>query len=382
MVIGIDNISPGLSTGGSTLGGMRSFLADLIEGLPLANPDLEFALFTPAWADPLPVRIPDNCRIVLCDVPVSRPGRVAYEQLALPRIIRKANVGFWLGTHNTLPRSEGWKSAVIIQSLQCFTQPQAFGAIRRHYLRSAIKVALRRADFIVALSNHSRDQLVHLSRVSSGKMVVMPHWLPRSFRLGVEAERGGHSSPELPAGVRTPYILCVSAFYRYKNILRLVKAFADVKLSFPEVSLVLAGAETPELTHSEVRNLARSLGIEKSVVLAGRVDDRFMPGLYQNAAVVAMPSLDETFGLPVLEALHYGRPILTSRASPMAEVAGSAALLVDSTDEQSIADGLSKLLAAPELSVRLGQNGHTEMARFAYSPSIARYSDLIRRGIQ
>ncbi len=382
MVIGIDNISPGLSTSRRTVGGMRNFLADLIEGLSLANPDLEFVIFTPAWADPFPIRIPDNCRFRLCDVPKFRLGRVAYEQLVLPGIIRKSKAGFWFGMHNTLPRSEGWKSAVIIQSLQCFTQPEAFGSIRRHYLQRATQVALRRANYIVALSNHSRDQLVRLSEASSGKIVVLPHWLPRSLRMETEGPGGGNDNSEILDGIRMPYILCVSAFYRYKNILRLVKAFANVRFRFPGTALVLAGAETPELTHSEVRNFARSLGVDNSVVLAGRVDDRFMPGLYKNAALVAMPSLDETFGLPVLEALHYGCPIVTSANSPMAEVAGSAALLVDATEEKSIADGISALLADPELSARLGRNGKTEAARFAYPPAIRKYSDLIRRAIR
>ncbi len=101
MIVGIDNISPGLSTTQSTLGGMKSFLADLIEGLPRSSPDLQFVVFSPAWADPLPVEDAPNCRTVKCEVPRSRLGRVWFEQTVLPGLIREMNIGLWLGTCNT-----------------------------------------------------------------------------------------------------------------------------------------------------------------------------------------------------------------------------------------------------------------------------------------
>lgn len=373
MIIGLDNISPGLSTNKNMLGGMRSFLADLVEGLPRFNPEFQFVLFTPTWGDPLPVDLPKNCTVVTCPVPKIRPGRIAFEQLMLPRMIEDARIDLWLGTCNTLPPSRGWKSAVIIQSLQYFTEPNAYGYIRRTYLQRAARLSIARANILIALSAHSREELERVLQVDPGRIAVIYHWLPRSFRLKQSAE---DVAPDPLPGIKPPYVLCVSAFYRYKNILRLIEAFAIVRQKHPSLSLVLAGSETSEMRFQEIRDFIAAKDLEGSVMVAGRVDDKHMPSLYGRAAVVAMPSLSETFGLPVLEALSYGRPVVTSSASPMAEMVGSSGALVEPRDVNSIADGILRVLSAAD--IHDPEKARKEADRFAYATSMRKYADLFR----
>lgn len=374
MIIGIDNISPGLATNKNMQGGMRSFIADLVEGLPRSSPEFQFVLFTPIWGDPLPVELPENCTVVTCSVPKVRPGRIAFERLILPRVIEEAKIDLWLGTCNTLPPSRGWKSALIIQSLQYFTEPKAYGYIRRAYLRRAAKLSIARADALIALSAHSREILGRIFAVDPARVAVIYNWLPRSFRLRQSAERPDSS---LLPGVKPPYILCVSALYRYKNILRLIEAFSLVRHRYPSLSLVLAGSETSEMRFQEVRDFIAAKDLGSCVTLAGRVDDHYMPALYSQSAAVAMPSLSETFGLPVLEALHYGRPVVTSAASPMAEMVGSSGVLVDPLDINSIADGLLRALSTevPHDPAKSREAGR----RFAYADSMHQYAVLFRQ---
>jgi glycosyltransferase involved in cell wall biosynthesis len=373
MIIGIDNISPGISTNKNQQGGMRSFLADLVEGLPTSSPELQFILFTPAWGDPLPVDLPKNCCVVTCPVPKHRAARAAFEQFVLPRMMQDARIDLWLGTCNTLPPSRGWKSALIIQSLQYFTEPRAFGHIRRTYLQRASRLSIARANILIALSAHSRDELQRVLRVDPARVAVIYHWLPRSFRL---RQSNGCADPVQLPGIQPPYVLCVSAFYRYKNILRLIEAFALVRQKYPSLSLVLAGSETSEMKFPEIRDFIAQRNLDGCVVVTGRVDDKYMPALYGQAAVVAMPSLSETFGLPVLEALHYGRPVVTSLNSPMAEMVGSSGALVEPRDVHSIAEGILRLLFASEFHDP--QKARKEADRFAYAASMQKYAELFR----
>src|SRR6266516_4784158 len=125
--IGIDNISPGLSTGKQTLGGMRHFLQDLATQLPTQGRAHEFKLFTPTWSDPLDVPSAPNFKIISCpNVPTARWRRVLREQLSLPDQIKREDIDVWLGTSNVLPQRLTTHTVLLVQSLQYFTQPQAY----------------------------------------------------------------------------------------------------------------------------------------------------------------------------------------------------------------------------------------------------------------
>jgi glycosyltransferase involved in cell wall biosynthesis len=164
--------------------------------------------------------------------------------------------------------------------------------------------------------------------------------------------------------VRGPFLLAVGTLEPRKNLRRLLGAFADAAEELADHHLVVAGPVGwgPALrpTYDPVR-----------VKLAGPVDDATLHGLYAAADGLAYPSLYEGFGLPVLEAMAHGTPVLTSDRSSLPEVAGEAALLVDPTDQAAIAAGLLRLVGDQALRARLAAAGPRRAARFTWPATAA-----------
>jgi glycosyltransferase involved in cell wall biosynthesis len=365
MIIGIDNVSPGLATSRQTLGGMRHFLQGLITHLPAYEPAHEFSVFTPEWADPFDWPRAPNLTVATCPGVPQRPlGRVVYEQLNLPAQLQKHDVSLWMGTCNSLPLRWSGRSVVILQSFQYFTQPASYSALRRLYLRALVPASLRRADRVVTFSQVAKDDIVRRLGISPSKVAVIHHAL--RFPAAVRNASDDRSERDFIARrVGGEYILSVSAFYPYKNLARLIEAFARLKPDLP-YKLVMSGAETATIRQANLRQIARQLGVEQDVVFVGRVPDEELPAFYRQAAVLAMPSLDETFGFPVLEAMAFGCPVVTSNLSSMPEISGAAAVLVDPFDVASISDGLRRVLQDSDLRHSMIEAGRARAQNFTY----------------
>jgi len=161
------------------------------------------------------------------------------------------------------------------------------------------------------------------------------------------------------------FVLFLGAMEPRKNLLRLIEAWATLKPAVRrETSLVVAGAQG--WLNDSVRSRVESLGLGDRVHLAGYVEGEDLAALYSLATVFAYPSLREGFGLPVLEAMACGTPVLTSDVSSLPEVAGEAAVLVPPTDIEAIADGLLRLLEDAALRADLGERGRRQAAGFSW----------------
>ena len=376
-VLGLDNISPGLSTGRGCIGGMRTYLQDLVTYLPQVVPNARVKLFTPSWSPAFDLPANGTVEVVDCgDVPTSRAGRVWFEQTALPRLVRENGIGAWLGTCNTLPLRLSCPAALIVQSLQFFSRPEAFSAPRRLYLQAAVPASIRRADAVVVLSYSSRSELLLRFHVPERKLWVIPHCLHDVFKPLAPAI-SDYEVVTRVLGEEAPYILYVSALYPYKNHARLIEAFARIGDRFPRHRLLIGGSDTPGWGRQDLARIAERCGVASKVILAGRLAQADMPALYRRAELLAMPSLDETFGLPVLEAMAFGCPVLTSNISSMAEVAGDASILVNPESVGDITGALSAILARPELRTSLSRRGLEQAALFTREKMMQKFGEMI-----
>jgi glycosyltransferase involved in cell wall biosynthesis len=365
MLIGIDNISPGASTGSGCLGGMRHFIQSLIMNLPALDTENEYVFFTPGRADDLGVLPSKNLRIVKCwNVPISRVGRVFYEQIKLPSEISRHEISLWIGTCNILPLVLHSRSILFVQSLQFFTIQEAYTRLQNLYFRTLVPASLRRADHLVTFSETCKDYIVNRLGILPGKVTVIQH----AFRFPTAAISAYDAQREknlVSQYVKGNYILCVSAFYPYKNLERLLEAFARISQGF-DYKLVLIGAETRLQKQAHLNALAQRLGIEADVIFLGPVSDELLPMFYRQATLMAMPSLDETFGLPLLEAMAFGCPVVTSNMGSMREVVGQAGVLVDPYNIDSITAGLRRVLSDSELKQHMANAGKIRSRSFTY----------------
>jgi glycosyltransferase involved in cell wall biosynthesis len=357
MRIAIDNVSPGTSTTASGKGGMRMYLQSLLTEMLDVAPQHTFALLTPDWNTAFDIPVDPRLEIVpLRSVPRRRVGRVLYERTAYPAAIRRTGCDVFLGLCNTLPAGLRVPSAVVVQSTQFQFIPEAYGFLQRHYLRSGVAHSVRTADAVITVSEHSRQDVIGWLGTDPDKVHAVLHGVFFS------SDEAGRPTPR----VGRPYVLCVSAFYPYKNLYRLIEAFRILKQEgFPH-ELVIVGGDTPGVTRDDVLDHARALGVEDAVRLPGRVPQDDLEDFYRGADVFVMPSLYETFGLPVLEAMALGCPVVAARASSLPEVVGDAAELVDPLDPEAIARGLAAVVADPDRRVELVRRGRARVAAFSW----------------
>jgi glycosyltransferase involved in cell wall biosynthesis len=308
------------------LGGLRSVTA--------ADP------WTVVTAEPLQLGF-DIAPLVIR--PVRVPGlrnRVAIETLTLPPM---RDVDHWLLPNYYTPVGLRGRVVTVIHDAQHEHLPENFSARKRAWLRAAHRYTMRRADIVVAISDYVADDLIarHGDHVV-GKIRVIPNAV--SFdRL---------SPGELPAAVPADreVVLCVSGGYRHKNLETLVRAFAEVAARRPDSHLVVVG-QAPELllgarTGVGVDGLVRELGLTDRVTVLGYISDAELGALYRVASVLVMPSLFEGFGLPVVEALGLGVPVVSTRAGSLTDVSlGLARYIDDPLSSAEMAEALITVLA-------------------------------------
>jgi glycosyltransferase involved in cell wall biosynthesis len=308
----------------------------------------------------------DGVRLRRARVPVEKPPvRIGWEAAVLPFATLRDRLGVYHGTVNTLPAGIRAATAVTVHDLAFLHYPEQITAKRYQYLKRMIRYSVGRADVVLVPSEATKGDVVDAFRMDPDRVVVTP--------LGVDARFQPVSGPAVSSVrklyvLQKPFILSVGTLEPRKNLPMLVRAFAALHEQFPH-DLVLAGPEGWLMDEIE-RTIAGS-GIGDRVHRIGFIDDQALVALYSGADVVAIPSLYEGFGLPVLEAMASGAPVLTSNVSSLPEVAGDAAVLVDPANLDSVVDGLRQLLTSDELRARLRAAGPTQAAPFTWERTAA-----------
>ncbi|MCS6879711.1 MAG: glycosyltransferase family 1 protein [Oscillochloridaceae bacterium] len=229
------------------------------------------------------------------------------------------------------------RTLVTVHDLTFLVRPDCAEAGLRRYLTRAVPRALRRADLVLVDSQATAADLARLLGVDGSRV--------RLIYPGVDARFQPLPSTALEAtrarlGLPTNFLLFVGTLEPRKNLPRLVRAFA--RLADPELHLVIAGRRG--WLYEDIFATVEQLELQNRVHMLDFVADADLPALYNLARAFVYPSLYEGFGLPVLEALACGAPVVTSGVSSLIEVAGEAAVLVDPLDEAAIADGITRAL--------------------------------------
>jgi glycosyltransferase involved in cell wall biosynthesis len=266
-------------------------------------------------------------------------NRVAIESLVLPAM---RDVDRWLLPNYYTPAGLRGRIVTIIHDAQYAHYPENFSFAKRHWLSVAHRHTMRRADVVVAISQFVADDLLRLhGQRFAAKVEVIPN------AVSFDRLEGGLLPAAVP--VDREIVLCVAAGYRHKNLPTLVRAFADLRRQRDGVHLVLVGQSPDQLigarTGDDVDSLVHELDLDNHITSLAYVSDPELGALYRAAAVLAMPSLLEGFGLPVVEALGMGVPVVTTRAGSLPEVSlGLARYVDDSMSPVEMASALADTL--------------------------------------
>ena len=235
----------------------------------------------------------------------------------------------------------------------------------------------RRADRVVAISVASAREVERLLGVPRERIDVVPLGYGRPPRVEPTPAHELRSRLALGEG---PIVLNVAMQKVHKNQRALVRALPAVREAVPGAQLVLPGAATPY--QEALRAEADRQGVDEAVVFPGYLDDADLEGLYADASAFVFPSLNEGFGMPVLEAMGRGLPVVTSSVSSLPEVAGDAALLVDPTSVDEIAAATTRVLTDPALRERLVAAGRLRPAAFTWERAAQGTLESWRRALR
>lgn len=307
-----------------------------------------------------------------------RPARLAWEQTGLPLVAAQVGADVLHSPHYTMPLRCGVPVVVTVHDATFFTEPEMHSAVKGTFFRSATRTALRRAARVVTPSKATRDELVRLLDADATRLDVAYHGVDQgTFHVPTEGERARVQARLGLAG--QSYIAFLGMLEPRKNVPGLirgwVKACEGRELT---PALVLAGGsgwdDTIDATMAEVPSHLR-------VLRPGYLRFNDLPGYLGGAVLVAYPSHGEGFGLPVLEAMACGAPVLTTQRLSLPEVGGDAVAYTE-PDPDAIAEALTALLDDPERRSALGVAGHERSLEFTWAASAEAHLAAFRRALE
>ncbi|MEO6512730.1 MAG: glycosyltransferase family 1 protein, partial [Nocardioides sp.] len=303
--------------------------------------------------------------------------RTLSEQVFLPPRLRAAGIDVFSTLIAPLVRPAPGVVAHI-KTFQAFNDPGSLSPMVRAYRRLGLPHTAKMADALILNSEDLRTEVTRHLDIDQRKLRMVPEAVDHAtFHPGDTEEARVRVKEQ---GVTRPFVLFVSSLWRYKNCHGLMRAFALAKRSLPDHQLVIVGPLREEEYVAELRHLADELGIADDVVWVGGVPLEETVDFYRCADVFAYPSFNESFGLPILEAMACGCPVVTSDRTATQETAGEAAILVDPDDTEAIASALVRA-CGPD-NERLRTLGTQWAARFTWAATaektLAVYREVYR----
>jgi glycosyltransferase involved in cell wall biosynthesis len=298
------------------------------------------------------------------------------EQWRIPLALRQTRVDLFHAPHYVVPRLVGCPYVVTIHDCIHLRFPQYLPhRLAPLYARTMMHVAARGARRVLTVSQASKVDILHYLKIPADRVEVIYN--------APDARLTAPPAPDEIARTRdrylltSPFILYTGNIKPHKNLDRLIEAYAELRRrGIEDHKLLIIGDEVSK--YPNLRRLVHRFQLHQHVRFLGFVPDATLAALYRLAAVFVFPSLYEGFGLPPLEAMAAGVPVITSNVSSLPEVVGDAALLIDPMDTGSIADALARVLGDPILRGDLIRRGQARAATFSWDRSAARVHEVYR----
>jgi glycosyltransferase involved in cell wall biosynthesis len=357
--------------------GINWYIYNLLCHLPAADPDLRYTAFLyeprfasrqglhvqrPRWSTISPVR------------------RIVWEQSVAPFVLRRERVDLFHAMAFVAPLFCPCPTVVSVMDLSFARYPSAFKAANRSYLHLMTRISVRRARQVIAISESTRQDVIARLRVPAERVQtvycgVNPRFRPLPAQQ-VDAFRQRHGLP-------ARFVLYLGTIEPRKNVSRLIEAFHHLLARAPQLTrdlyLVVAGGKG--WFYDTVFERVKALGLQDRVHFPGYVPESEKALWYNAATCFCYPSLYEGFGLPPLEAMACGAPVVTSDASSLPEVVGDAGLTVSPQDTDALSEALRRLIADPALRAELSQRGQARARRFSWAEAARQTAGIYRQAL-
>ena len=353
--------------------GIGTYIRNLLKQLARLDQDTEYVLFSRPEDHEAVVGLGENFR------PVSvRAGNYSMaEQVFLPWAIRRENLSLFHAPHYVLPALVTCRSVVTIHDCIHLMFPQYLpNRLAYAYARASISMASRRATRVLTVSESSKRDILRFVDVPADKIDVIYNAYDERFAVEPREEDVVRVSERYQ--LRDEFVLYAGNVKPHKNLGRLIEAFHIVrKRGLDHLKLVLIGDEISK--YAALRRAVHQHQLHQYVRFLGYVNEETLAVMYRLAGVFVFPSLYEGFGLPPLEAMASGTPVVSSNVSSLPEVAGDAALLVDPYDPTSIADGIYTVLTNADVRRDLRHKGMLRARQFSWEASVRRVHEIYQQ---
>ena len=350
--------------------GIGTYIRNLLRQLARQDRQTEYVVLArPADCEAL-ATLGENFRAV----PETAGNYSIAEQIRVPLALRREGVTLFHAPHYVLPPLVMCRSVVTIHDCIHLMFPQYLpNRIALTYARVSIGLASRRATRVLTVSESSKRDILRFVDIPAEKIDVI--YNAYDERFGVEPREEDVARVRERYQLHDPFVLYAGTVKPHKNVERLIEAFDLVrKHGLDDLKLVLIGDEISK--YAALRRAVHSHQLHKYVRFLGYLPEETLAVMYRLASVFVFPSLYEGFGLPPLEAMASGTPVVTSNVSSLPEVAGDAAVLVDPYDSTSIAGGIERVLGDDALRRNLREKGLARAKQFSWDTSVRRVREI------
>jgi glycosyltransferase involved in cell wall biosynthesis len=350
--------------------GIGTYIRNLLRQLARLDPVTEYVLLTQEQDLAVAASLGPNFRSVL-----EPSGNYSVtEQVHVPWVVRRERADVYHAPHYILPVAITTPSVVTIHDCIHLMFPQYLPNRAAYvYARASMWAAVRRSDRILTVSEASKRDILHFFSVAPEKVVVVHNAIDDHFRVTPPEEQVARVRERYQLDHR--FVLYVGNIKPHKNLVRLIEAFAALRTgALDDVKLLIIGDQISKLP--ALRRAVHQYKLHKHVRFLGYVSDETLSSLYRLASVFVFPSLYEGFGLPPVEAMACGTPVVASNISSLPEVTGGAAELVDPYDVASIGAGIRRVLEDPALAAEMSRKGRVRAAQFSWEQSVAKTREV------
>jgi glycosyltransferase involved in cell wall biosynthesis len=290
-----------------------------------------------------------------------------WTQFGLPLRLRfaKPRPNVFLSLTHYAPRFSPIPTVISIMDLSYLYYPQTFKKRDLYQLKSWTAYSAKKAKKIITISNSSKNDIIKEYKIPEEKVAVVYPGIKETISL--EPHVYGMNELEAKYHLSSHFVLFVGTLQPRKNITKLIESFAKVvkdNKMHKDLQLVIVGKKG--WLYEEILAAPEKFNVTEKVKFLDAIPDDELVILYQHALCYVLPSLYEGFGLPVLEAMKYGCPVITSNISSLPEAGGDAAVYVNPNDEQDIAEKIVKVLSDEKLRHEMKEKGKKQVAKFSW----------------